>query len=133
MEELSYSKASSRGYRAHITKIYSKIIEITDSNKPVSTAQRITLSTALEQLQQKQGTLKGLDTKIVNKMTKEEELAQEICDTKDHQTILAEMIAFVRDFLQVTVSPLLPRSSPTVTNTYTFPGISQLLVLICCM
>ena len=76
MEELPRLKVSRRGYRAHITKIYSKITEITDSTAPITRVQRIALSTAHEQLQQKQTILKELDTKIVNGMTEEEELTQ---------------------------------------------------------
>ena len=124
MEELPRLKASRRGYRAHITKIYSKIIGITDSTEPITRVQRIALSTALEQLQQKQTILKELDTKIVNGMTEEEELAQEICDIEEYQTILVEKISFVRDFLETTVSPLTPLSPPTVTKTYTLPTSS---------
>ena len=94
MEELSRSKASRRGYRSHITKTYSRIAEITDSTEPTTSVQRITLSTALEQLQQKQTLLKELDLKIVNGITDAEELAQEICDTEDYHTALAENIAY---------------------------------------
>ena len=99
MEELSRSKASRRGYQSHITKTYSRIAEITDSTEPTTSVQRITLSTALEQLQQKQTLLKELDLKIANGITDAEELAQEICDTEDYHTALAEKIAYVREFL----------------------------------
>ena len=37
-----------------ITKIYIKITEIINSTEPITRAQRITLSTALQQLQQNQ-------------------------------------------------------------------------------
>ena len=120
MEDLPRSKASRRGYRAHINKIYSKITEIIDSAEPITRAQRIALSTVLEQLKQKQGILKELDTKIVNGI--EEELAQEIYDTKECQIILAEKIAFVHDFLQATVSPLSPLAPHSATNTSTPPA-----------
>ena len=61
--------------------------------------QRITLSTALEQLQQKQTLLKELDLKIANGIMDAEELAQEIWDTEDYYTALAEKVAYVREFL----------------------------------
>ena len=54
--------------------------------------------------------------KITNGIT-EEELAQEICDTEEYQTVLAEKITFIHDFLQVTVLPLSPLSSHTTTDT----------------
>ena len=121
MEDLPHSKASRRGYRAHIAKINSKITEIIDSAEPITRAQRIALSIVLKQLKQKQGILKELDTKIINRITEEEELAQEICNTEEYQTILAE-IAFVHDFLQATVSPQLPLSPHSATNTSTLPA-----------
>ena len=54
-------------------------------------------------------------------MTEEEEVAQEICDVEEYQTILVEKISFVRDFLETTVSPLTPLSPPTATKTSTLP------------
>ena len=59
-------------------------MEIIDSAEPITRAQRITLSTALEQLKQKQGILKELDTKILNGITEEEELEQKVCDTEEY-------------------------------------------------
>ena len=117
MEELPLLEASRRGYRAHITYIM-------DSTEPITIVQRIALSTALEQLQQKQTILKELDTKIVNGMTEEKELAQEICDVEEYQAILVEKISFVPDFLETTVSPLTPLSPPTATKTSTLPTSS---------
>ena len=96
-------------------------MEIIDSAEPITRAQRIALSIVLEQLKQKQGILKELDTKIVNGITEEEELVQEICDTEEYQTILAEKIAFVHDFLQATVSPLSHLAPHSATNTSTLP------------
>ena len=103
MEELSRSKASRRGYRSHITKTYSRIAEITDSTEPTTSVQRITLSTALEQLQQKQTLLKELDLKIANRITDAEELAQEICDTEDYHTALAEKSPTYVSFLAAAI------------------------------
>ena len=66
---------------------------------------------------------------IVNRMTEEEELAQEIYDTEEHQTILTEMITFVCNFLQAMASPLSPRSPPTATNTIDYRGAHNTLGL----
>ena len=78
-----------------ITKTYSRIAEITDSTEPPTYAQRITLATALEQLQQKQTLLKELNLKIANGIADAEELTEEICDTEEYHTALAEKIAYV--------------------------------------
>ena len=93
MEELprskARSKASRRGYRAHITKIYSRITEITESTElPISREKRISLTTALEQLREKRTQLKELDAIILNGITDEGELEQEICNTEDYTTPL---------------------------------------------
>ena len=53
MEGLARLQASRRGYRAHVTKTFGRITEITDSTEPITPAQMISLRTALEQLQQK--------------------------------------------------------------------------------
>ena len=116
-EELPRSKASRRGYRAHITKTYSRITEITSSTEPITTEQRISLTTALEQLREKQTLLKELDTRIVNGITEEGELEQEICNTEDYHTTVTEKIAYVREFLHqghAIVSPASPPSPPLV-------------------
>ena len=119
MEELPRSKASRRGYRAHITKIYSRVTEITESTEPLSREKRISLTTALEQLREKQTQLKELDAIITNRITEEGELEEEICNTEDYHTTLSEKISYIRDFLDhshaiVTPAPL-PRSPPDAT------------------
>ena len=120
MEELSRTKASRRGYRSHITKTYARINEITSSTEPITRTQRISLSTALEQLQQKQTLLKGLDSKIIEALTDDGELEAEICDTEEYQTALAEKIAYVRDFLhesRATTPPPPPMTSGSTPRT----------------
>ena len=132
MEELSRSKASRRGYRSHITKTYSRIAETTDSTEPPTDAQRITLATALEQLQQKQTLLKELDLKIANGIADAEELTEEICDTEEYHTALAEKIAYVREFLScrhshpsVSTSPPRP-PPPAVIATSRESGVIEI-------
>ena len=63
MEELSQIKAW-RGYWHHIMKTYARISEITSSTDPITRVQRISLSTVLQQLEQKQTLLKELDTQL---------------------------------------------------------------------
>ena len=80
MEELPRAKSSRWGYRAHITKTYGRIQEIieatAESTEPITTAQTVSLSTALSQLLQKQSQLKELDTKIIAAITEEKELEE---------------------------------------------------------
>ena len=123
MEELSRWKASRRGYRSHITKMYSRIAEITDLTEPPTDVQRITLAMALEQLQQKQTLLKEFDSKIANGIADAEELAKEICNTEEYHTALAEKIAYVREFVShrhshpsVSTSP--PRPHPLLSSQH---------------
>ena len=68
MEGLPRLQASRRGYRAHVTKTFGRITEITQSTEPVTSAQMISLRTTLEQLQLKKVTLEEIDTKIINAM-----------------------------------------------------------------
>ena len=120
MEELPRSKASRRGYRAHITKIYSRITEITESTEPISREKRISLTTALEQLREKQTQLKELDAIILNGITDEGELEQEICNTEEYHTTVTEKIAYIHDFLDrshAIVSP--PRDATLAASTGT--------------
>ena len=66
MEGPACLQASQGGYRAHVTKTFGRITEITDSTKPITPSQMISLRTALEQLQQKKVKLEEVDTRIAD-------------------------------------------------------------------
>ena len=112
MEGLTRLQASRRGYRAHITKTFGRITEITDSAEPTTPAQLILLRTALEQLQQKKVKLEEVDTRIADSIQDATALEEEICEVEDYRTVLMEKIAFLQDFIS---SPRIP--SPTNTET----------------
>ena len=112
MEGLTRLQASRRGYRAHITKTFGRITEITDSAEPTTPAQLISLRTALEQLQQKKVKLEEVDTRIADSIQDATALEEEICEVEDYRTVLMEKIAFLQDFIS---SPRIP--SPTNTET----------------
>ena len=84
---------------------------------------------ALEQLQQKQMLLKELDLKIANRIMEAEELEQEICDTQDQHSALAEKIAYVHEFLSCPSHPIdstEPSQSPPPSVTMPqVPGASE--------
>ena len=112
MEGLTRLQASRRGYRAHITKTFGRITEITDSAEPTTPTQLISLRTALEQLQQKKVKLEEVDTRIADSIQDATALEEEICEVEDYRTVLMEKIAFLQDFIS---SPRIP--SPTNTET----------------
>ena len=112
MEGLTRLQVSRRGYRAHITKTFGRITEITDSAEPTTPAQLISLRTALEQLQQKKIKLEEVDMRIADSIQDATALEEEICEVEDYRTVLMEKIAFLQDFIS---SPRIP--SPTNTET----------------
>ena len=116
MEGLARLQASRRGYRAHVTKTFGRITEITDSTGPIIPAQMISLRTALEQLQQKKIKLEEVDTRIADSIQDAKALEEEICEVKEYRTVLMEKIAFLQDF----ISPsrlLSPTSETSDTET----------------
>ena len=105
MEEASHLRSSRGGFRAHVTRMYARIAEVTESTMPVTPAQRITLATLLEILEVKNTVLKELDTKIIKATEKPGQLEEEICETKEYHAVLSEKIAFLHDFMVRTCPP----------------------------
>ena len=128
MEEASRLRSSRGGFRAHVTRTYARIAEITESTTPVTPAQRITLATSLEILEEKKTVLKELDTKIIEATQEPGQLEDEICETEEYHAVLLEKIAFLRDFMARThPSSFDPATVRLVTSTesVTMPAIPQ--------
>ena len=100
MEGLVCLQASHKGYRAHFTRTYGRIAEITNSTDPITSAQMISLKTALQQLQQKKVTLEELDTRIADSIEETMALEEEICNVEEYRIVLSEKIAFLQDFIK---------------------------------
>ena len=94
MEEASRLRSSRGGFRAHVTRTYARIAEITESTIPVTPAQRITLATSLEILEEKKIVLKELDTKIIEATQEPGQLEEEICETEEYLAVLLEKMPF---------------------------------------
>ena len=105
MEEASRLRSSQGSFRAHVTRTYARIADITESTTPVTPAQRITLATSLEILEEKKIVLKELDTKIIGATQEPGQLEEEICETEEYHAVLLEKIAFLRDFMTRTHPP----------------------------
>ena len=112
MEGLPRLQASRRGYRAHVTKTFGRITEITQSTEPVTPAQMISLRTALEQLRQKKVTLEEIDGRIINAIEDVTTLEEEICEVEEYRTMLTEKITFLQNFISLPVTS--PPAPPTV-------------------
>ena len=88
MEGLPRLQASRRGYRAHVTKTFGRITEITQSTEPITPTQMILLRTVLEQLQQRKVTLEEKDVRIANAIEDVTALEEEICEVEEYKTLL---------------------------------------------
>ena len=119
MEGLPRLKASKRGHHSFVSRTYGRITEIIqsqqESTEPLSTENRISLTTALDKLQEKKTVLASLDSQITAALTDETELETEICDSEDYETTLTEKIAYLREFLEQNPRSL-PSRPPPVTN-----------------
>ena len=116
MEGLARLQASRRGYRAHVTKTFGRITEITDSTEPITPAQRISLRTTLEQLQQNKVKLEEVDTRIADSIQDATALEEEICEAEEYRTVVMEKIAFLQDFIS---PPRLPSPTSETSDTET--------------
>ena len=94
MEGLTCLQASQRSYRAHITKTYGTIAEITNSADPITSTHMISLKIALQQLQQKKVTLEELDTRIANSIEEMMALKEEISNVEENRTVLSKKSPF---------------------------------------
>ena len=125
---LTRAKSSRRGYRAHITKTYGRIQEITEataeSTEPITATQTVSLSTALDQLLQIQAQLKELDERIAAVITEEKELEEEIYEIEEYQTALIEKITMIRKILRRhhKVATPIPQQSSRPTTPVTSPA-----------
>ena len=78
MEDTSRLGSSQGGFRAHVTRTYARITEIIELITSVTPAQRITLATSLEILEEKKTVLKELDIKIIEATQGPGQLKEEI-------------------------------------------------------
>ena len=118
MKGLPRLQASQRGYRAHVTKTFGRIAEITQSTEPVTPTQMISLRTALEQLQQRKVTMEEIDVKIANAIEDVTALEEEICEVEEYRTLLTDKITFLQDFISPPVtSPPTPLTIQPTSNT----------------
>ena len=67
--------------------------------EPTTPAQLISLSTALEQLQQKKVKLEEVDPRIASSTQDTTALEEEICQVEEYRTVLMDKIVFIQDFI----------------------------------
>ena len=85
MERLQRVKASRKAYRSHLTRTYKKIDEILETDSPVTDFQIATLTSALEQLNQKKTLISQLDSQIADATETPEDLETEILEAEGIQ------------------------------------------------
>ena len=97
--ESAQLRASRRGYRAHLTRVFGKIASILDSDEPPNERETATLQTSLEQIETTRATVAELDTKIQAAITDADALESEILDTQEVTYNVAEKITFIKAVL----------------------------------
>ena len=120
MEEASRFRSSRGGFRAHVTKTYARIAEITESTEPVTPNQMISLTTSLGILENKRTVLRDLDAKIIEATQELAHLEEEICEIEEYHAVLTEKIAFLRDFITRSRPP--PSDPATVRSSTSTEG-----------
>ena len=100
MERLQRAKGSRKAYRSHLTRIYKKIDDIFGTEAPVTDLQLSTLTSALEQLNQKKTQISQLDAQIVESIETSEDLETEILQAEEVQSELLDRITRLKHFFE---------------------------------
>ena len=93
MEELQRLQASRRGHRGHLTKLFRKSEDILVKQNSITELNLASANTTLDNLKKKGEKLRELDGEIAPKITKPEDLEQEIIDEEEIQEEIAEICA----------------------------------------
>ena len=106
MEDIQRFRAKRRGLKSGVTKLLAKIDGAISSrledvhSEVVSESQRLSVSTAITQLEAKRGQITELDANIAAAIQTEDELETEICDALTYHSTLEERIAFLTEFVR---------------------------------
>ena len=117
MEELQRLQASRRGHRGHLTKLFKKAEDILAKQNSITELDLASASTTLDNLKKKGEKLRELDGEIAPKITKPEDLEQEIIDEEENQEQIAEICAKLSVIVKNGVS-----SVPTIVTTVSSPA-----------
>ena len=121
MESLQCYQSSHKAHRSHLTRAYSKVKDIMESEEAQNESQLATLNTALEKLQRKKQVLQDLDRKISEAIQDPEELEGDVLEAEEIQDSILEIVDEFTQFLsqQAKLSAAPPRSTqtePTVSS-----------------
>ena len=100
MERLQRAKGSRKAYRSHFTRIYRKIEDIFEADTPMTDSQISTLTSALEQLNQKKTQISQLDVQIAESIENAEDLETEILQAEEVQGKLLDRITRLKHFFE---------------------------------
>ncbi|CAB4032562.1 Hypothetical predicted protein, partial [Paramuricea clavata] len=100
MEELQRLRASRKAYRAHLTTLYKKIIEL-KSATTIDELHIATLENYCQQLKRKKDILSPLDEQIAKAITKPEDLECEIFETEEMHSTIDERYSELTTFSEI--------------------------------
>ncbi|CAB4031257.1 Hypothetical predicted protein, partial [Paramuricea clavata] len=100
MEELQRLRASRKAYRAHLTTLYKKIIEL-KSATTIDELHIATLENYCQQLKRKKDILSPLDEQIAKAITKPEDLECEIFETEEMHSTIDERYSELTTFIEI--------------------------------
>ena len=83
MAELKKMILSRRGFRTHLTKLLQNLAEILEITQPLSEDNIVALKDLYEQLQRKEELLSGLDERILEATTNDDEIVAETSQTEE--------------------------------------------------
>ena len=103
MEGLEKLKGSRRAYRAHLTRIWGKMAELTLTLP--ATDETVTLATSyIDQIQHKAEAVQQLDSKIQSMITEPEDIESDVLDSLEIQDTIIEKLTLLKRFLEKTSS-----------------------------
>ena len=141
MEELQRKKISQKGFRSHLTRLIKKVDAIIDSESTPNERDIATLTSSIEQFNERATLLKQVDLEIANTITGEDELEAEIVESAAIQEAISDKISQVKrslnrlttttpsTMLSVSATEFVPPEHPTVpmpvTDPITYPATAR--------
>ena len=112
MEEIQRKKISRKGYRSHLTRLINKVDPIIDSTETLSKKQIATLTSSVEQFNERAALLRDLDREIMATIRGDDELEAEIVESAAIQETISDKISQITSVLNAATTPTLSASAP---------------------
>ena len=117
MKEIQRKKTSRKGYRSHLTCLINKANPIIDSTETLSKKQITTLTSSVEQFNERAALLRDLDREVMATIRGGDKLEAEIVESAAIQETISDKISQITSVLNAVTTPTLSASAPAFVPT----------------